>query len=80
MLATAITGKNRERFWKNAGEWTGRVELSKEEIPGSKMITSGLLDTLYTPWVNLEPANQPLRILTVLYRLTDKANSASSTI
>ena len=21
---------------KNAGEWTGRVEISKEEIPGSK--------------------------------------------
>ena len=36
MLATANTEKNRERFWKNAGEWTGRVEISKEEIPGSK--------------------------------------------
>ena len=35
-LATANTGKPRERFWKNAGEWTGRVEISKEEIPGSK--------------------------------------------
>ena len=23
-------------FGKNAGEWTGRVEISKEEIPGSK--------------------------------------------
>ena len=23
-------------FGKNAGEWTGRVEMSKEEIPGSK--------------------------------------------
>ena len=22
-------------FGKNAGEWTGRVEISKEEIPGS---------------------------------------------
>ena len=21
---------------KNAGEWTGRVEINKEEIPGSK--------------------------------------------
>ena len=21
---------------KNAGEWTGRVEISKEELPGSK--------------------------------------------
>ena len=28
--------KKWERFWKNAGEWTGRVEISKEEIPGSK--------------------------------------------
>ena len=28
--------KNQERFWKNAGEWTGRVEISKEEIPGTK--------------------------------------------
>ena len=24
------------RFGKKAGEWTGRVEISKEEIPGSK--------------------------------------------
>ena len=23
-------------FGKNAGEWTGRVEISKEELPGSK--------------------------------------------
>ena len=23
-------------FGKNAGEWIGRVEISKEEIPGSK--------------------------------------------
>ena len=28
--------ENWERFRKNAGEWTGRVEISKEEIPGSK--------------------------------------------
>ena len=28
--------KLRRGFGKNAGEWTGRVELSKEEIPGSK--------------------------------------------
>ena len=28
--------KNRERFGKNAGEWTGRAEKSEEEIPGSK--------------------------------------------
>ena len=23
-------------FGKNAGEWTGRVEISEEELPGSK--------------------------------------------
>ena len=36
VLATANTGKNRERLGKNAGDWTGRVEISQEEIPGSK--------------------------------------------
>ena len=34
MLATANTGETRERFEKNAGEWTGRVEISKKEIAG----------------------------------------------
>ena len=29
-------GKNGRGLGKNAGEWTGRVEISKEEIPGSK--------------------------------------------
>ena len=30
------------RFWgKNACEWTGRVEISKEEIPGSKRSMHG---------------------------------------
>ena len=32
---TQPTQEKSERFWKNAGEWTGRVEISKEEIPGS---------------------------------------------
>ena len=32
MLATANTGKNRERFGKNAGEWTGRVEIRKKSL------------------------------------------------
>ena len=36
VLATANKGKTWERFGKNADEWTGRVEISKEEIPGSK--------------------------------------------
>ena len=36
VLATANTGKIGRGFGKNAGEWTGRVEISEEEIPGSK--------------------------------------------
>ena len=36
MLATANIGKIGRGFGKNAGEWSGRVEISKEEIPGSK--------------------------------------------
>ena len=36
MLATASTGKIRRGFGKNAGEWTGSVEINKEEISGSK--------------------------------------------
>ena len=37
MLAKANTGKKIGRcFGKNAGEWTGKVEISKEEIPGNK--------------------------------------------
>ena len=38
MLAITNTRKIRRGFGKNAGEWTGRVEISKEEIPGSKRI------------------------------------------
>ena len=45
VLATANTGKNRERFWKNAGEWTGSVEISKKEIPGSKRSMYGYILT-----------------------------------
>ena len=36
MLATANTGKIGRGFGKNAGEYTGRVEISKEEVPGNK--------------------------------------------
>ena len=46
VLATANTGKTRERFWKkNTGEWTGRVEISKEELPGSKCSMYGYVLT-----------------------------------
>ena len=30
---------------KNAGEWTGRVETSKEELPGSKRSMYGYILT-----------------------------------
>ena len=30
---------------KNAGEWTGRVEISKEELPGSKRSIYGYILT-----------------------------------
>ena len=36
ILATANTGETERGFGKNAGEWTGSVEISKEEIPDSK--------------------------------------------
>ena len=36
VLATANTGKIGRGFGQNAGEWIGRVEIGKEEIPGSK--------------------------------------------
>ena len=39
VLATANTGEIGRSFGKNAGEWTGRVEMSKEEIPGSRQGT-----------------------------------------
>ena len=45
MLATANTGEIRRGFGKNAGAWTGRVEISKEEIPGSKRSTYGYILT-----------------------------------
>ena len=41
VLATANTGKIGRGFEKNAGEWTGRVEIGKEEIPGSKRSMNG---------------------------------------
>ena len=45
VLATANTGENKRGFGKNAGEWTGRVEISKEEIPGSKRSMYGYILT-----------------------------------
>ena len=45
VLATANTREIRGGFGKNAGEWTGRVEISKEQIPGSKRSTYGYILT-----------------------------------
>ena len=41
-ILQANTGKKLEEVLeKNAGEWTGRVEISKEELPGSKRSMHG---------------------------------------
>ena len=45
VLATANTGKFLIGFGKNAGEWTGRAEISKEDIPGSKRSMYGYILT-----------------------------------
>ena len=31
VLATESIGRTRERSWKNAGEWTGKVETSSRK-------------------------------------------------
>ena len=45
MLATANTGKIGRSFGKNAGEWTGRVEINEGEISGSKRSMYGYMLT-----------------------------------
>ena len=45
VLASANTGKTQERLWKNADEWTGRVKISKEEIPGRRRSNHGYTRT-----------------------------------
>ena len=44
VLATANTGEIGS-FRRNADEWTERVEISKEEIPGSKRSKYGYILT-----------------------------------
>ena len=48
---TTNTGKTRGRFWrqKNAAEWAGGVEISKEDISGSKSSMHGY--TLTYSWL-----------------------------
>ena len=38
--------REKSGFRKNAGEWTRRVQISKEEIPGSKRSMYGYTDLL----------------------------------
>ena len=45
VLATANTGEIGRGLGKNAGEWTRRLEISKEEIPGSKRSMYGYILT-----------------------------------
>ena len=45
VLVTANTGKTGRGFGKNAGEWTGRVEISKDKNPGSKRSMYGYILT-----------------------------------
>ena len=45
VLATANTREIRRGFGKNAGKWTGRVEISKEKIPGGKRSMYGYILT-----------------------------------
>ena len=45
MSAIANTGKIRRGFGKNAGEGNRRVEIGKEETPGSKCSMYGYIMT-----------------------------------
>ena len=45
MLATANSGKIGRGFVKNAGEWTRRAKISKEEFPGTKRSMYGYILT-----------------------------------
>ena len=45
VLAIANAGEVGRGFGENAGEWTGRVEISKEEIPGSERSMYGYILT-----------------------------------
>ena len=45
VLVTVNTGESGRGFGKSAVEWTGRVEIRKEEIPGSKRNMYGYILT-----------------------------------
>ena len=45
VLSIASTGEIGRGLGKNAGEWTGRVEISKGEIPSNKRSMYGYILT-----------------------------------
>ena len=45
VLATTDTGQIGKSLGKNASEWTGRVEIGKKEIPGSRRSMYGYILT-----------------------------------
>ena len=47
VLATANTGEIGRSVGKKAGDWTGRVEISEEEIPGGKRSMYGYIMTYF---------------------------------
>ena len=46
VLSTTNTGEIERGFGNNAGKWTGRVKISKEEIPGNKRSMYGYITDL----------------------------------
>ena len=79
MLATANKGKFGRAFGKNAGEWTRRVEISKEEILGSKRSIYGYIRTCsryYNIIINLRFADEINGLAGVEEELLNKATTA----
>ena len=82
MLAIANTGEIGRGFGKNAGEWTGRVEISKEEIAGSTCSMHGYKRiccrlkgenlSCLDNWSNLEMKRTP--VLTLMSALNKTIN------
>ena len=81
MLAKANTGKIGRGFGKNAGEWTGRLEISKEEIPGSKRSMYGYILPIPGFKGGTHVTKSRMKIwLTVLDRRQSTANTTHATI
>ena len=55
VIATANTGKARERFWKNAGKWTGSIELARKKT----LAVSVACVALYWPTPGFKGVGEP---------------------